>query len=357
MSGSCVICRLCVDFVQGWKLLEHEPQCEVRRSTRYRNGTVVGPSMPSQQELRTFVFKVWSGICSDLFKHVETCWNASFQKLSMWIRIPCGRGASDDLWRKRQKQEISPPRWDRLCCQASIQNDREAVLDVLDVLDTMRKLKHDKWDLSVVYFFFKSCESSNLNETDWNSQIRAQDIALRFWFWLSGCAMSHVRAWRTVAGRITQLVNILNQTSRPETMDNKMITIWYYVKPCPCRTKTFGQWHCTALVSMCTSVFARPVLVMEEPDRPGWPNTFHVSKHSLSLQTSSDFQRQDDAVPTKSFEQRLRQKLPEAAALGADVLYLGHIPGAPWRCWHIWKHYFLVDMFWYCGWRKSCTSW
>ena len=28
---------------------------------------------------------------------------------------------------------------------------------------------------------------------------------------------------------------------------------------------------------------------------------------------------------------RLRQKLPEAAALGADVLYLGHIPGAPWR--------------------------
>ena len=78
---------------------------------------------------------------------------------------------------------------------------------------------------------------------------------------------------------------------------------------------------------------------------------------------------QDDAVPTKSFAQplgslalaipllflnfrdvvtfsdgkgdswwklakisrRLRQKLPEAAALGADVLYLGHIPGAPWR--------------------------
>ncbi|CAK9110455.1 unnamed protein product, partial [Durusdinium trenchii] len=40
---------------------------------------------------------------------------------------------------------------------------------------------------------------------------------------------------------------------------------------------------------------------------------------------------EDDAVPTGSFSRRLRSKLPEALKLGADVLYLGHIPGAPWR--------------------------
>eukprot|EP00435_Cladocopium_sp_Y103_P062254 s469_g23.t2 len=93
--------------------------------------------------------------------------------------------------------------------------------------------------------------------TCWNTSRNAKfdgrqgyraDVELQMTHGERGCAMSHVRAWRIVAGRIT------------------------------------------------------PVLVME-----------------------------DDAVPTKSFGQRLRQKLPEAAALGADVLYLGHIPGAPWR--------------------------
>ena len=123
-------------------------------------------------------------------------------------------------------------------------------------------------------------------------------------------------------------------------------TMSSHVRPCPCRTKTFGR-HCTALVSICK---ASP---RHGGAWPGWPNTFHVSKLFVSPDfqrlpaTSSDFQ--DDAVPTKSFGQRLRQKLPEAEALGADVLYLGHIPGAPWRCWHIWKHYFLLD-FWVTFW-------
>eukprot|EP00434_Breviolum_minutum_P032454 symbB.v1.2.028699.t1/scaffold3068.1/size68108/5 len=93
--------------------------------------------------------------------------------------------------------------------------------------------------------------------TCWNTSRNAQfdgrpgyraDVELQMTPGERGCAMSHVRAWRSAAER------------------------------------------------------TRPVLVME-----------------------------DDAVPTKSFAQRLRQKLPEAAALGADVLYLGHIPGAPWR--------------------------
>ena len=77
--------------------------------------------------------------------------------------------------------------------------------------------------------------------------------------------------------------------------------------------------HCAA-----HSCFGRPVLVME--DLPRQHDSFQCHDSSRMM-----FRLKDDAVPTKSFGQRLRQKLPEAAALGADVLYLGHIPGAPWR--------------------------
>lgn len=78
--------------------------------------------------------------------------------------------------------------------------------------------------------------------------------------------------------------------------------------------------HCAA-----HSCFDRPVLVME--DLPCQHDSFQCRHDSSRLM----LRLKDDAVPTKSFGQRLRQKLPEAAALGADVLYLGHIPGAPWR--------------------------
>ena len=117
-------------------------------------------------------------------------------------------------------------------------------------------------------------------------------------------------------------------------------------------------------------ILVRPVLVMEATSAIPTPLE-HWSSAVLLLPCLAIFifASQDDAVPTKSFAQplgclalaipflflnfrdvvtfsdgkgdswwklakisrRLRQKLPEAAALGADVLYLGHIPGAPWR--------------------------
>jgi len=51
------------------------------------------------------------------------------------------RGGNRRFLRKDETDSVVKP--------LSIENDREVVLDVLDVLDTRRKLKHDKWDLNV----------------------------------------------------------------------------------------------------------------------------------------------------------------------------------------------------------------
>ena len=77
-------------------------------------------------------------------------------------------------------------------------------------------------------------------------------------------------------------------------------TMSSHVKPCPCRTKTFGR-HCTALVSICK---ASP---RHGGAWPGWPNTFHVSK----LFVSPDFQR----LPATSRMMRCLQRALDSACV------------------------------------------